>query len=75
MESVKRYGLYTMKDKISEVGPVAESRIIGLRAGFEYTKIPLLKQFCYFQKASVVRNVITLQTVRRNETLDLFNSN
>ena len=43
MESVKRYGLYTMKDKISEVGPVAESRIIGLRAGFEYTKIPLLK--------------------------------
>ena len=43
MESVKRYGLYTMKDKISEVGPVAESRIIGLRAGVRIYQNPFVK--------------------------------
>ena len=45
MPSVESCGLYTAKDEISEVGPVAEGRILGLRAGVRIYQNPFIKAF------------------------------
>ena len=45
MPYVESCGLYTAKDEISEVGLVAEGRILGLRAGVRIYQNPFIKAF------------------------------
>ena len=45
MPSVESCEFYTAKDEISEVGLVAEGRILGLRAGVRIYQNPFIKAF------------------------------